>query len=111
MTWPTKKLGNPDLCTIIMGQSPPSSSYNTSGNGLPFYQGKKDFGKIYPKPSVWCNAPAKIAEDNDVLISVRAPVGPVNFCKEKTAIGRGLSVLRANKKNLDYWYLFLFLNS
>lgn len=79
---------------IILGQSPPSSTYNETGNGLPFYQGKLEFGEIYPTPQKWCTAPKKIAEKGDVLISVRAPVGPTNICPEKSCIGRGLAAIR-----------------
>jgi len=109
--WPTKKLGNPETSIIIMGQSPPSKTYNKNREGLPFYQGKKDFGELYPLPAVWCSSPTKIAEVNDVLISVRAPIGPTNLCREKSAIGRGLAALRANPKNLNYKFLFLYLKS
>jgi type I restriction enzyme S subunit len=109
--WPAKKLRDPEICSLIMGQSPPSSSYNSNGDGLPFFQGKKDFGQLYPTPSVWCSNSGKIAEPNDVLISVRAPVGPVNLCKEKSVIGRGLAALRPNSANLNYQFLFLFLKS
>jgi len=83
-----------DVAEIILGQSPPSSTYNENGNGVPFYQGKLEFGKIYPTPRKWCTAPKKIAEKGDVLISVRAPVGPTNICREKSCIGRGLAAIR-----------------
>jgi type I restriction enzyme S subunit len=83
-----------EIAEIILGQSPPSSTYNESGNGLPFYQGKLEFGKTYPTPKKWCGAPKKIAEKGDVLISVRAPVGPTNICPEKSCIGRGLAAIR-----------------
>ena len=83
-----------EISEIILGQSPPSSTYNENGNGLPFYQGKLEFGKIYPTPRKWCTAPKKIAERGDVLISVRAPVGPTNLCPEKSCIGRGLAAIR-----------------
>ena len=33
-----------------MGQSPSSDSYNTEGEGMPFFQGKSDFGKVNPGP-------------------------------------------------------------
>ena len=79
---------------IILGQSPPSSTYNTSGKGFPFYQGKLEFGETYPTPRKWCTAPKKIAETGDVLISVRAPVGPTNICPEKSCVGRGLAAIR-----------------
>jgi type I restriction enzyme S subunit len=83
-----------DISLIILGQSPPSSTYNEDGKGLPFYQGKLDFGDIYPIPQKWCVAPNKIAERGDVLISVRAPVGPTNICPERSCIGRGLAAIR-----------------
>ena len=83
-----------DISEIILGQSPPSSTYNENGNGLPFYQGKLEFGKIYPSPRKWCTAPKKTAEKGDVLISVRAPVGPTNICPGKSCIGRGLAAIR-----------------
>ena len=77
-----------------MGQSPPSSTYNDMGNGLPFYQGKSEFGDTYPKPVKWCSEPNKVAELDDILISVRAPVGPTNLCPERSCIGRGLAAIR-----------------
>lgn len=83
-----------DVADVIMGQSPPGSSYNKVGHGLPFYQGKIDFGELFPTPRVWCTEPTKIADQGDVLVSVRAPVGPANLCREKSAIGRGLAALR-----------------
>jgi len=83
-----------EISEIILGQSPPSSTYNEIGNGLPFYQGKSEFGDIYPTPQKWCIAPKKIAEKGDVLVSVRAPVGPTNICPEKSCIGRGLAAIR-----------------
>jgi len=79
---------------IVLGQSPPSSTYNEVGNGLSFYQGKLEFGDMYPTPCKWCTSPRKIAEKGDVLISVRAPVGPTNICPERSCIGRGLAAIR-----------------
>ena len=83
-----------EISEIILGQSPPSSTYNTDGEGLPFYQGKLEFGKLYPTPRKWCTAPKKIAQKGDVFISIRAPVGPTNLCPEKSAVGRGLAAIR-----------------
>jgi type I restriction enzyme S subunit len=93
-----------------MGQSPPSSSYNEKGDGLPFFQGKADFGELNPKIRIWCNQPIKIAEINDILISVRAPVGSLNICNTKSCIGRGLAVLRVSSK-INHNYLFHYLKS
>lgn len=90
--WEWMKL--PDVADIIMGQSPPGSTYNKSGNGLPFYQGKADFGNPYPTPRVYCTKPKKVAQPGDILMSVRAPVGPTNLVNQECAIGRGLSIIR-----------------
>ncbi|MDE0018848.1 MAG: restriction endonuclease subunit S [Candidatus Poribacteria bacterium] len=92
---------------IILGQSPPSSTYNTDGKGLPFYQGKLEFGKLYPTPRKWCTAPKKIAEKGDVFISIRAPVGPTNICPEKSAVGRGLAAIRGLGGIESFFILYL----
>lgn len=97
-----------DVCEVIAGQSPPSSTYNRAGEGLPFFQGKADFGQYSPTVRIWCNAPQKIAKKGDILISVRAPVGPTNLCDQKACIGRGLSAIRAGNK-IDTSYLQYFL--
>lgn len=81
-----------------MGQSPSSNSYNTSGDGLPFYQGNADFGEENPIPRSWCTEPKKIAEKGDILISVRAPIGAINIADEKCCIGRGVAAIRPNQE-------------
>ena len=90
--WSITQLEN--FTDIILGQSPPSSTYNTDKNGLPFFQGKAEFGSLYPTPQKWCDSPKKTANQGDVLISVRAPVGSTNICVEKSCIGRGLAAIR-----------------
>lgn len=95
------------ICTLNMGQSPDSSSYNEAGEGMPFFQGNADFGKIHPKVRVWCSAPTKIAHVGDVLISVRAPIGALNIADRECCIGRGLAALTVNEDLCvkDYlWY-------
>jgi type I restriction enzyme S subunit len=96
-----------EISEIILGQSPPSSTYNTDGEGLPFYQGKLEFGKLYPTPRKWCTAPKKIAEKGDVFISIRAPVGPTNICPEKSAVGRGLAAIRGLGGIESFFILYL----
>jgi type I restriction enzyme S subunit len=97
-----------EVAKIIMGQSPPSSTYNTKGEGLPFFQGKADFGDLYPTPRVFCSEPNRIAEPEDILITVRAPVGPTNLNRERSCIGCGLAAIRVGD-NLDRDYLLYFL--
>ena len=97
------------MCGIIMGQSPPGHTYNKNGRGLPFYQGKIEFGQIHPsEPSTWCTEPKKIAELGDVLLSVRAPVGPTNLCDKRCCIGRGLAAIRP-KKGTDALFILYYL--
>ena len=97
-----------DVADIIMGQSPLSQSYNKDKKGLPFYQGKTEFGDVYIKePTVYCNSPIKVVEENDILMSVRAPVGDVNIATQKSCIGRGLASIKPKK--IDYLYLFYLL--
>ncbi len=93
--------------TIIkMGQSPPSSSYNVERRGLPFFQGKSEFTELHPIVKKWCDAPKKIAEKGDILLSVRAPVGATNIANQKCAIGRGLVAISYQYCNK---YLFYYL--
>lgn len=108
LDWIEAKLGSPEIATVIMGQSPPSSTYNPNGKGLPFYQGKADFGDIHPSPRVWCTAPKKIAEPGDILLSVRAPVGPTNIASERCCIGRGLAAIRGERRAFTH-YIFYWL--
>ena len=89
-----------EIAIIIMGQSPSSETYNTDGNGLPFYQGCADFGDKYVEPRMYCSDPTRLAQAGDVLMSVRAPVGCVNITKSDCCIGRGLAAIR-NKKYPD----------
>lgn len=103
--WVWTTLG--EACAITMGQSPPSDTYNTDRVGLPFYQGKAEFGDLYPAPVKWCSRPGKTAEAGDVLVSIRAPVGPANLCRETSCIGRGLAALRPKAGMESLYFLYL----
>ena len=98
-----------EVCKINMGQSPDSSSYNDKKEGLPFYQGNADFGERYPITRVWCNEPTKIAQPEDILISVRAPIGALNYTKEECCIGRGLAAITPNKSKVSSEFVYWFL--
>lgn len=97
-----------ECCTIIAGQSPESKYYNSNGDGLPFFQGKADFGELYPSIRVYCAQPTKIAEKDDILLSVRAPVGPTNLAPCKVCIGRGLTAIRPSEVLLTRYVLLFF---
>ena len=100
-----------EYCTLNMGQSPDSKTYNTQGNGLPFYQGNADFGETHPITRVWCSAPVKVAEEGDILISVRAPIGAMNMAVERCCIGRGLAALTPIRNKCSKQFLYYALQS
>lgn len=104
--WERKKLG--EVCELIMWQSPKSETYNTEWVGLPFFQWKKEFWEIFPTPEIFCSNPIKIAEKWDILISVRAPVGPTNIANEKCCIWRWLWAIRAKENCILSSYVFKF---
>lgn len=107
--WTYKKLG--EVCEVISGQSPDGKSYNNEGKGTPFYQGKKEFTiKYIGNPTTWTSEETKIAMKDDILMSVRAPVGDINFATQRVCIGRGLAAIRPNTL-IDKDYLFYFLLS
>lgn len=99
------------IAEVVMGQSPDGKTYNEEGKGLPFMQGSAEFGEHNPVPDKWCSDPKKIAEPGDLLLSVRAPVGDTNFADQRIAVGRGLSIIRANKESItEFIRLVIQLN-
>lgn len=91
--WGVKQLG--EICNIVMGQSPSGTSYNEIGEGIVFYQGSTDFGWRYPNVRQFTTAPTRYANENDILLSVRAPVGTLNIANETCCIGRGLAAINS----------------
>jgi len=94
-----------DVCDLNMGQSPDSSSYNQKAIGMPFYQGNADFGEIHPQVRFYCDSPVKTAHADDILLSVRAPIGAINIAKETCCIGRGLAAITV-KACMDMKFLY-----
>lgn len=103
--WESGKLC--DIANITMGQSPAGESYNDAGDGLIFYQGRTDFGLRFPTPRMYTTAPTRFAQKGDILLSVRAPVGDLNFAMEDCCVGRGLAAL--NSKLGSQMHLFYAL--
>lgn len=96
-----------DVADVIAGQAPPGKSYNNSAIGLPLFQGKTDFTALYiGEPRLWTTEATKIAEPDDVLLSVRAPVGPTNLARERCAIGRGLAAIRGRPGVMHRYLLY-----
>ena len=93
------------LADITMGQSPDSINYNDDEKGLAFLQGCADFGFRYPTPQTYVHPPLKLAKKNSVLVSVRAPVGKINWSDRDYCIGRGLCSVKAKENNADTSFL------
>lgn len=107
--WGVRSLG--EEFNITMGQSPPGSTYNETGDGLPFYQGRTDFAFRFPTRRVFCTAPKRLANAQDTLVSVRAPVGDMNMASEPCAIGRGVAAVRHKSGSVSYTYHHLYVIS
>lgn len=89
--WEVKPLS--DVFSITMGSSPSGASLNENGEGIEFYQGSTDFGDLYPTKRVYTTAPVRFAKAQDMLLSVRAPVGDMNIAMNDCCIGRGLAAI------------------
>ena len=100
--WGVRRLG--DCYDLTMGQSPPGHTYNDDGEGVPFFQGRTDFGFRYPTNRRYCTAPTRFAEADDTLVSVRAPVGDINMAWERCCVGRGLAALRHKSRSRSFTY-------
>jgi type I restriction enzyme S subunit len=94
-----------ELANVVMGQSPTSDTYtNEKDDNLPFHQGVTNFSNYFVEHKIYCKAPIKIADEGDILFSVRAPVGRINFTSDKICIGRGLCAFRSKKGFQNYFY-------
>jgi type I restriction enzyme S subunit len=95
--WKVTRLKN--VASINMGQSPSSDDCTQEEIGLPFLQGNADFGEICPLPRSYCAVANKLANVNDILLSVRAPVGAINIADQTYGIGRGLCAITAQSEH------------
>ena len=91
-----------DVAEIIMGQSPRGDTYNEDGEGTVFFQGRGEFGFRFPTRRLFTTDPKRMAQPNDVLMSVRAPVGDLNVAYESCCIGRGLGAIRSKDNHQSF---------
>lgn len=99
-----------NIAQVVAGQSPKSIYYNTEMKGLPFLQGNRTFGNLFPYIDTWTTKVTKKAKKGDVLISVRAPVGDLNLCETDLCIGRGLAAISSEKYPNRFIYYSLKYN-
>lgn len=100
-----------DEFDFTMGQSPSGDSLNETGEGIVFFQGNADFDFRFPKTRVYTTEPNRMAKKNDILVSVRAPVGDLNMALTDCCIGRGVAAFRYKHNNSYYSYTYYKINS
>ncbi len=105
--WKIGKLS--DIADITMGQSPKGDSYNEKKIGTIFFQGRGEFGTRFPTIRLYTTEPKRMAKENDVLMSVRAPVGDINIANCNCCIGRGLATMHS-KDNHQSFVLYTMLS-
>ena len=103
--WKQMKLS--DIAEITMGQSPKSEYYNSEGNGIPFLQGNRTFGRKYPKFDTFTTMTTRTAISGDIIMSVRAPVGDLNITPIDICLGRGVCSIRMYNGNQDFLYYLM----
>lgn len=98
-----------DIAKVTMGQSPKGDTYNEDGVGTVFFQGRAEFGFRFPARRLYTTDPKRMAQANDALLSVRAPVGDMNVAYEDCCIGRGLAAI-SSKNGHQSFVLYTMFN-
>ena len=93
--WEQCKLG--EVAQITMGQSPNSENYTDNPNDHILVQGNADMKNGRVSPRVWTTQVTKQAEKNDLILSVRAPVGDVGKTDYDVVLGRGVAGIKGNE--------------
>ena len=106
-SWHTGLLS--DIASITMGQSPKGDSYNENGIGTVFFQGRAEFSFRFPSRRLYTTEPKRMAKTNDILMSVRAPVGDLNVAYEDCCIGRGLSAIHSKDNHQSFVLYTMFV--
>lgn len=104
--WPVGMLS--DVAEITMGQSPKGDTYNEDGVGTVFFQGRAEFGFRFPTRRLFTTDPKRMSQANDVLLSVRAPVGDLNVAYEPCCIGRGLGAIHSKDGHQSFVLYTMF---
>jgi len=104
--WKSNRLR--DIAKVVMGQSPSSNSYNYKKIGLPLIQGNADIKFRRTFPRCWTNEPSKLCYINDIILTVRAPVGSVAVSGHDACIGRGVCAIK-NRSGNSNKFIFQWL--
>lgn len=106
-----------DHAIVTMGQSPNSKNYTNNQTDKILVQGNADLYKNKVLKRVFTTEITKTAIKNDILISVRAPVGDIARNQyESVVIGRGIASIKGNDflyyqlekmKNSGFWNKYI----
>jgi type I restriction enzyme S subunit len=86
------------IAEVVMGQSPPGDTYNTSGEGIALINGPVEFSpEPFGKTTVnqYTTAPTKLCDEADLLVCVRgSTTGRTNIAGFRACIGRGVAAIK-----------------
>ena len=108
--WEQRKLE--DITQIVMGQSPDSINYTDNSDDTVLIQGNADLNNGIVVPRIWSSQITKKSYPNDIIFTVRAPVGEIARNPYFATIGRGVASFKGNdflyqsliqKKENNYW--------
>jgi len=102
--WEVVRLGK--ISKITMGQSPSSDSYNDKQIGIPLIQGNADCKNRKTLPRNYTTEKTKECFVNDIIMTVRAPVGAISKSLHNACIGRGVCAIKSKQDN-EFLYHFL----
>lgn len=92
--WEAKILSR--VTNITMGQSPKSENYTDNPNDYILVQGNADIRNKKVVPRLWTTEVTKMAEIDDIILTVRAPVGDIGKTDYNVVIGRGVAAIKGN---------------
>ena len=97
-----------DIANVVMGQSPSSNAYNDQGIGMPLVQGNLDISNGKTTPRLYTAEFNQTAEEGNIILTVRAPVGEVAKATKKVCLGRGVCAIIPHEENMsDFIYQYL----
>ena len=96
------------IANVVMGQSPSSNAYNDQGIGMPLVQGNLDISNGKTTPRLYTSEFNQTAEEGNIILTVRAPVGEVAKATKNVCLGRGVCAIIPHEENMsDFIYQYL----
>ncbi|MEB6798118.1 restriction endonuclease subunit S [Staphylococcus aureus] len=99
--WTNERLG--EVTTVTMGQSPKSVNYTDNSNDMVLIQGNADIENGLINPRIYTREVTKLIQKDEIILTVRAPVGKLAMAQINACIGRGVCSIKGDK------FLYYFL--